>query len=255
MLYKKQGLPEVGELVMCTVKKILPHSIFVDIEEYKIEGMIHISEIAPGRIRNLRDYVREGKQITCKVLNIYREKGQVDLSLRRVNQSQRIKKVTEYKQEQKAEKILENAAKELKISLEEMYKQAGNLMIERYGALTPCFYEVVKDQVKLKDLKIPLKIDKALTEKIKEKIQIPSVSVSSIIRLQSFSSEGVEDIKKTLKHISSYQASLSYLGAPNYKLIINAPDYKEAESVLKKITDSTTKFAKDLNVKVEFKRK
>src|SRR3989338_9687700 len=186
MLYKKQGLPEVGELVMCTVKKILPHSIFVDIEEYKIEGMIHISEIAPGRIRNLRDYVREGKQITCKVLNIYREKGQVDLSLRRVNQSQRIKKVTEYKQEQKAEKILENAAKELKISLEEIYKQAGNLIIEKYGALTPCFYEVVKDEIKLKDLKIPLKIEKVLTEKIKDKIQIPSVSVSCLYSVTFF---------------------------------------------------------------------
>ncbi|MBI2106548.1 translation initiation factor IF-2 subunit alpha [Candidatus Woesearchaeota archaeon] len=255
MLYKKQGLPEVGELVMCTVKKILPHSIFVDIEEYKMEGMIHISEIAPGRIRNLRDHVREGKQIVCKALNIYKEKGHVDLSLRRVNQSQRIKKVTEYKQEQKAEKILENAAKELKISLEEIYKQAGNLIIEKYGALTPCFYEVVRDEVNLKDLKIPLKIEKVLTEKIKDKIQIPSVSVSSIVKLQSFSGNGIEDIKKTLKHIANYQASLSYLGAPNYKLIINAPDYKEAELVLKKITDSTTKLAKELNVKVDFKRK
>ena len=255
MLYKKQGLPEVGELVMCTVKKILPHSIFVDIEEYKMEGMIHISEIAPGRIRNLRDHVREGKQIVCKALNIYKEKGHVDFSLRRVNQSQRIKKVTEYKQEQKAEKILENAAKELKISLEEIYKQAGNLIIEKYGALTPCFYEIVKDEIKLKDLKIPLKIEKVLTEKIKDKIQIPSVSVSSIIKLQSFSGNGIEDIKKTLKHIAAYQASLSYLGAPNYKLIINAPDYKEAELVLKKITDSTTKLAKEINVKVEFKRK
>jgi len=65
MFYKKKGLPEENSIVLCTVKKILFHSIFVDLDEYQNQdGMIHISEIAPGRIRNIRDYVAEGKKLS-----------------------------------------------------------------------------------------------------------------------------------------------------------------------------------------------
>ena len=89
MLLKKQGLPEDDELVLCTVTKIHFHSVFVNLDEYNMSAMIHISEIAPGRIRNIRDFVVEGKVIVCKVLRVDRERGHVDLSLRRVNDSQK----------------------------------------------------------------------------------------------------------------------------------------------------------------------
>ena len=32
--YKKKDFPENDEIVMCTVKRILPHSVFVDLDEY-----------------------------------------------------------------------------------------------------------------------------------------------------------------------------------------------------------------------------
>ena len=79
MLLMKQGLPEDGELVLCKVTNVQHHSVFVRMEEYGKSGMIHISEIAPGRIRNIRDYVKEGKIVVCKVLRINEERGHVDL--------------------------------------------------------------------------------------------------------------------------------------------------------------------------------
>jgi translation initiation factor 2 subunit 1 len=100
-MIKKTGFPEEGELLLCTVTKIFGHSVFVNIEEYGRSGMVHISEISPGRIRNLRDYVVEGKKIVCAVLRVNKEKGHVDLSLRRVNEGQRRKKLEQIKQEQK----------------------------------------------------------------------------------------------------------------------------------------------------------
>ena len=75
--------------MLCIVRKILPHSVFVDLMEYNNrEAMIHISEIAPGRIRNIRDFVKEGKQVVCKVLLLNRDRGTIDLSLRRVSLQQ-----------------------------------------------------------------------------------------------------------------------------------------------------------------------
>ncbi|MEK6948847.1 MAG: S1 RNA-binding domain-containing protein, partial [Nanoarchaeota archaeon] len=60
MLLQKKGFPQEDELVLCTVTKVEFHSVFVTLDEYGKGGMIHISEVSPGRIRNIRDFVREG---------------------------------------------------------------------------------------------------------------------------------------------------------------------------------------------------
>ncbi|MBW2993050.1 S1 RNA-binding domain-containing protein, partial [Candidatus Woesearchaeota archaeon] len=75
MLYKKSGMPEENSLVLCTITKIYHNSVFASLDEFGKQGMIHISEISPGRIRNIRDFVKEGKKIVCKILRIDRAKG------------------------------------------------------------------------------------------------------------------------------------------------------------------------------------
>ena len=72
---------EEGEIVLCTVDKIIGTTVFVKIEGNG-EGTITTSEIAPGRIRNLRDYVSPGRKIVCKVLRV--DVNKISLSLRRV---------------------------------------------------------------------------------------------------------------------------------------------------------------------------
>ena len=106
MLYRREGFPQDDELVFCTVTKIFHSSVFVVLDEYERSGMVNISEIAPGRIRNIRDYVTQDKKIVCKVLRVDAKKGHIDLSLRRVNEMERKRKLEEIKQEQKAEKII-----------------------------------------------------------------------------------------------------------------------------------------------------
>ena len=99
---------EEGDLVLCTVEKIIGTTVFVKIEgEYnEKQGSIIFSEIAPGRIRNIRDYVVPKKRIVCKVL---RTSGQtIDLSFRRVTKKEQ-KEVTEnYNQEKAYKNILKS---------------------------------------------------------------------------------------------------------------------------------------------------
>ena len=92
MLLNKKGFPEEGELVLCKVTKVSYSSVFANLEEYGKHGMIHISEVSPGRIRNLNDYVKLGKMVVCKILRVNQEKGHIDLSLRRVNENQKRRK-------------------------------------------------------------------------------------------------------------------------------------------------------------------
>ncbi len=43
MLYRREGLPEEDELVLCTVTAVQHHSVFAKLDEYAKTGMIHIS--------------------------------------------------------------------------------------------------------------------------------------------------------------------------------------------------------------------
>ena len=80
---------EVGDLVLCTVDRVVGTVVFVKIEGQgkEVEGSITFSEVAPGRIRNIRDYVVPKKKIVCKILRMLN--GNIDLSLRRVTQKER----------------------------------------------------------------------------------------------------------------------------------------------------------------------
>ncbi len=249
MFYQKKGLPEENEVVICTVKKILPHGIFVSLDEYKDkEGLIHISEISPGRVRNIRDFVKEGKRIVCKILKINTERNHIDLSLRRVTQSQRINKNTSYKQEQKAEKILEVLSKRLEFSLEEAYRSIGNNLIEKYNSLYDAYEEVIANPKILSSLKLDKKVEKTFLELIQEKIKKKEVKISATITLSSPLPNGINVIKELLKKIKVNGAKIIYLGAPRYKLTLIADDYKTAEKHLSEVGSIGSSMIKDKGI-------
>ncbi|MBI5797647.1 translation initiation factor IF-2 subunit alpha [Candidatus Woesearchaeota archaeon] len=253
MFYKKKGLPEENAVVICTVKKILFHSIFVELDEFQnLEGMIHISEIAPGRIRNIRDYVKEGKKLVCQVLRVDKEKRQVDLSLRRVPFSLRNKKNEEYKQEIKSEKLLEYIGKELKIDLKTAYQRMGYALIEHFGLLGIAFSDISAEGMDaIKELKFPKEDAEVLVRIVQEKIKPIEVEVHTTLSLQSFTETGVEEIKKALHEGELYakkheiNAHITYISAPKYRVEVFSTDYKtgeeELEEVCKVIVESVHK--------------
>ena len=77
---------EPGDILICNVEKIVGTTVFVEIVGTKMPGTIILSEIAAGRIRNLRDYVVPKKTIICKVLRIMND--HIELSLRRVKEKE-----------------------------------------------------------------------------------------------------------------------------------------------------------------------
>ncbi len=238
MFYKNKGFPEEGEIVLCTVKKILYHSVFAILDEYEnIEGMIHISEISPGRIRNIRDYVKEGKQIVCKILKIDKQKGHIDLSIRRVGTNQKRNKNSEWKQEHKAEKLLELIGKDLNKDMATMYKEVGYSLREEYGSLNKAFERFVLEPEEVKEFKLPKKLEETLIKIVLEKIQPKKAEVSGILDLSLETPNGIEVIKKTLTELQKGEISITYLSAPRYKVSVTASDYKTAEGILKQVQE------------------
>jgi len=263
MFFKKKGLPEENSVVLCTVKKILFHSIFAELDEYENqEGMIHISEIAPGRIRNIRDYVIEGKKLVCQVLRVDRDRRQVDLSLRRVPLSLRNKKNEEYKQEMKSEKLLEYIAKELKTDLKGMYQRIGYKLLDHYGLLGIAFNEIsVHGEDAIKELGLPQKEAEILVRIVQEKIKPIEVHVSSVMLLQTFSDNGIEDIKAALIAGEEYakkkdiKINLVYISAPKYRLEVYSNEYKTAEEEMDEVSHAILEEAKKRKTIAEIVKK
>jgi len=254
MLLKKQGYPEESEIVLCTVTSVRYNSVFVNLNEYDNSGMIHISEISPGRIRNINDYVKEGKVIICKVLRIDKERGYIDLSLRRVNEGQRRAKVNEIKKEQKAEKIIEFVAKKLKKDVNDVYKEVSDKVFKRYDLLYPCFEDISEKRISLEEMDIPKKLAEELKEVIKQKIKPVEVNIKGNIKLVSYAPDGVEIIKDSIKKGIGKNIKILYVGGGKYNIKVKASDYKAAEKILKDSTEAIIQYAEKNDVKASFER-
>ena len=64
------------------VTRLEPYGAFVDIGSER-EGLVHISQLAPYRVKKVEDIVKVGDIIPVKVISID-EQGRINLSLKEV---------------------------------------------------------------------------------------------------------------------------------------------------------------------------
>ncbi len=248
MVRRKSEWPTQDELVICTVTKVFAQGAFAKLDEYGgKEGMIHISEVASGWIKNIRDFVREGQKAVCKVLAVDPERGHVDLSLRRVKDSQRRWKVQQHKREQRAERLLELAAKKLRKNLDKAYDEVGFALQDRFGDLYSALEKLAaKGKEALAGMNVDEKWIDALNEMAASTVEAPVVEVVGYIDLSCNSPNGVEVVKASLINARDsiktpeVGAEVYYVGSPRYRVRITAPSYKVAEGALQKFAEIAT---------------
>jgi polyribonucleotide nucleotidyltransferase len=78
MVQKIAAEAEVGKIYKGTVRKIVDFGAFVEILP-GTDGLIHISQLAPERIRRVSDVLKEGDEVMVKVLEIDKQ-GKIRLS-------------------------------------------------------------------------------------------------------------------------------------------------------------------------------
>ena len=77
-----------GMLVEGVVTKLTKFGAFArlaETENYEVEGLIHISELADERIEHPREIVHEGERLTLRIVNVEPERRRIGLSLRKVD--------------------------------------------------------------------------------------------------------------------------------------------------------------------------
>ncbi|MFH1307741.1 MAG: S1 RNA-binding domain-containing protein [archaeon] len=226
------------DIVLCTVKKIDGTSVFVEIDGNG-EGTIITSEIAPGRIRNLRDYVVPNKRIACKVLRID-SSGNIHLSLRRVTSKERKKVLEDYQKEKNSISILRTVLKE---------KAEGVITKIKVTSSVLEFLQNCKENPK----ELSQYMDKTEAEKVckilVEKDEKREVEVKKEIMLKTKLPNGIEIIKSIL---STCQGSChtTYIAAGRYQIKIKSQDYKQANTEISLAVQNIESLAKEK--KVEF---
>ncbi|MDP2672863.1 MAG: S1 RNA-binding domain-containing protein [Nanoarchaeota archaeon] len=227
-----------NDTVLCTVKKIEGTGIFVKLDEYDCEGTITLSEISPGRIRNIREFVSVGKKIVCKIMR--KKDNSLELSLRRVSAKERDLILEHYKRERILASILKSATgeksnelmteikkeRDTSETLEEMRTNPG--ILKKY--LTPA------QLIKLKEI---LSQKKESIKEVQKKITIRSDDENGIIKIREI--------------LETKEANVSYLGSSNFLIRVKSNEYKQANNQLEKVIASIKEKAKKAHAHLEVK--
>jgi len=252
--------PDEGELVVCTVANVKNFGAFVTLDEYEAkEGFIHIAEVSSGWIKYIRDYVREGQKVVCKVLKVDKEKGHIDLSLKAVNEHQRREKIQEWKNEQKAENLLGIVAQRLEKTVDQCWEEFGYDLLDSFGTLYRAFEESVMDARALEDEGFKEPWVKTFIEVARENIVPPHVTIDGYLEATDFCPDGAihikEALQKAVQEDDGATVKVQYIGAPRYRIVVRAPDYKTAEEEIQKAAARVMKALAAKGGEAKFHRK
>lgn len=258
-------LPEEGELVVATVRQVKNFGVIVELDEYPgKEGFIHIAEVASGWVKYIRDHVREGQKVVCKVLGIdeRRKNKVVDLSLKAVNEHQKREKIQQWKSEQKAQKLFDILCKDLGFSTPDGMENFGIELMQEYGSLYRAFEVSAIKEIALTEAGFEGDWIEKFVAIAKDNITPPYVEISGILELTSSEPGGLKDIKQSLKlteeeaaKTEEIKASIYYIGAPRFRINIVAPNYKLAEEILKESADIGVNHIEEMGGTGKFIRK
>lgn len=251
--------PESGEIIIGTVKEIFNQGAFITLDEYgNKRGLLHISEMSLKWVKNIRDYVREGQKVVLQVVDVKPERGHIDLSLRRVNDSRRREKLQEVKERQRANKLLELMAEQLNVSTQEVGEKVGGQLLKKADSIYGGLEAIVVDNKSADDLDLDERWKEILVKLVNENMKSPYVDITGYVKLLSYEPNGALDIKAALGKIEGYETDcrlmVSYDAPPVYGVKVRSRDYKTAERALRDAVEQGIGYIKKKRGTGEFYR-
>jgi len=237
--------PEEGELVVVTVKNVKQNGVYVDFDEYPgLEGFIFIGEIASGWVKNIRSFVRDGQRLICKVMRTKKDGSSLELSLKSVSEERRRDRLQEWKNEQRSLQLLKVCGE--KVGWSDTEKESiGEDLVATFGTLYAAFEEAAMNETAITDAGFEGKWITEFIEIAIENIIPPFVEIKGSLNLSIDVDNGVEVIKGALLSAEEYSSEKDevsvmcfYDGAPEYRLVLKAPDFKTAEDLWIEVTTS-----------------
>ena len=246
--------PECNDFVVVKVNQILDYGVFVELLEYRnLYGFVHISNVSSSWVKNIRNFVKMNQVRVAKVLHVDTEKRQIDLSFAGVNPQKERQVLTQFKQINREEKLIQLLAKQTNKAFDIVWREVAEPLIAEHGSLYDAFEKIAlgydPSVVVSKEWIEPLR------ELIDKNIVVSKKKISGKMKLSSINSNGLNSIKEVLAEAEKIEGcEVSYAGGGLFNVSCSGLTFKEADKVLAKVSESVEKKAKKLGVSFEFKK-
>ncbi|MDE1825217.1 MAG: S1 RNA-binding domain-containing protein [Candidatus Micrarchaeota archaeon] len=235
MIVRKE-MPEVGELVLVRIKKVMPFGAYCELVEYNnMDGYLPIKEVASGWIKNIHEFVKEGQRSVAKIVYIDKEKKAIDVSLKKVTKKEDRDKVNDYNLEKRAENLILQAAK----GAGQADKKAEIVaeLTKKYPSYNDVITAISEKKGALLGLKLSQKLIDELEDIVAKNIRPKVYNVSYVAEVTSYDTKkGVFTLKKAFEEIEKLGVTVTYLGAPRYRLQCEDSSYPKAEERIRQAT-------------------
>ncbi len=253
-----EDVPEEGEYVIGRVVEVKDFGATLNLIEFSEQkAFIHISEVASGWVKYIRDFIREGQMVVAKVTKVKEGSKTVDASVRQVSGHRKQEKIKNWKNEQRATKLLELVSTKSKVKLEVLSSNVKEDMIKLYGSLYSGFEASVMDEPGFKKEWQGKWVEDFIKIAVIN-VTPPYVSIGGKFELFSYEPNGIEKVREALMAPTAVNEDttlkIASNGSPSYRISVKAPNYKQAEEELKLAVDNVLKIMKKGGGSASFER-
>lgn len=242
--------PDVGDFVVVTITDVDQNSAYADLDEYEdVSGLIHISEVSRSWVQDVSKELSEGEKTVAQVVE--NDSGTVDLSLKRVNDTQKRTAMERWNKEKKADSFVEQLAETLDISKDKAYEQIAFEMQEEFGSAFHGFEIAEGQEEELLEMFDEDEVE-AIQEVARDNINLRQEKLEGEITLEYSQGDGVERIKDTFHDIDAVE--VKYVSAPKYEITAWGRNQELAKD---RMDDAVRKFrekAEELGGEFEFSK-
>jgi len=259
----RKELPDIGDLVIGTVYRILEHGAYVLLDEYGgLEAYAPINEVVQSWFHDIKDYLRLGQKTVFRVIRVDARRRLIDVSLRKVREEEKREKLARWKRTLKGVKLLELVAKKLNMPLDKALQDFGWKLEDYYGDFLSIFENAAKHGTgDLRKLGLSDDVINAINEVAKERIEVESTEISGVIRIISIKPDGVRHVREVLLKAMDLARKegvdgvrIYTIGPPRYRIDIVGKDPKKLELVLKDVVNFITTEIKKRGGEASFTR-
>lgn len=115
---------QIGTIVEGKVTGIQPYGAFVALDE-NTQGLVHISEITHGYVKDINEHIKVGEEVKVKVLSVDKAAGKIGLSMRAIEEA------PAQVESERSKKPRKRAAAVVSVQNEEELSQGFNTLKEK----------------------------------------------------------------------------------------------------------------------------